>query len=158
MICAAGTSGVTGSADVCASILWCRCERDGARKPSPEPGELAERRDRRARHRTDHRGDAWDSSTGRGSCCDGKRVRCSHRTCVLLAPGWIDLRNSCWWATMFVYHPSRFGGWVRGPLRRASAFLGLPGCRLPERPVSVGHYGNWHCASTDGRNCLKNVA
>lgn len=37
------------------------------------------------------------------------------------------------------YHPSRFGGWSRGPLRRASAFLGLPGCRLPERPVLVGH-------------------
>ena len=57
------------------------------------------------------------------------RPECHTRTGAHLSRGYrnligrANLRTGPVWAIMCRYHPGRFGSWVRGPLRRASAGL-----------------------------------
>lgn len=63
------------------------------------------------------------------------RPECHTRTGAHLSRGYrnligrANLRTGPVWAIMCRYHPGRVGGWVRGPLLRASAFLRSPRLR-----------------------------
>ena len=73
--------------------------------------------------------------------------------------GQMNLRNGPVWAMMCIYHPVRVGGWVRGPLLRASAFLRSPRLRPSWRAtrwvgesVRAGRVGSLH---TTCRFCVE---